>query len=88
LPGFTRVYAFREPFSPAIACLLPDLLAFFYHQTVVLEMTKTVILSCPADRTHPVGSLGNSKRLAMKSHRMWNEYLVSLAEVTGHDDGT
>jgi len=27
------------------------------------------MLSCIADRIRPVGSVGNSKRLAMKSHR-------------------
>jgi hypothetical protein len=45
------------------------LLAFFYHQTLLLETTKTVILNCTADRTRAVGLVGNSKRLAMKSHR-------------------
>jgi hypothetical protein len=35
----------------------------------LLETTKTVILNCTADRIRAVGSVGNSKRLAMKSHR-------------------
>src|ERR1700738_4670136 len=83
-------YPGSVPFASRFLRLLPAscriLLAFFITRRQLLETTKTVILSCAADRTHPVGSVGNSKRLAMKSHRTQKQYLVSLAEVTDQDD--
>jgi hypothetical protein len=69
-PVLPRICPFREPFSPAIACVLPDFAGLFLSpDRSFWKRQKLLSSSCTADRIRPVGSVGNSKRLAMKSHR-------------------